>query len=107
VTLPSIRENAGADRRAQESTVEMVSVKEEIARPLAAGSAARQPEPRPPQKIEFACPCGATLIATPQTYDKHLRCAMCQAVLLLSLVYDADCRSFEIAPFPVNPGTSP
>jgi hypothetical protein len=28
---------------------------------------------------------------------------MCQTVMLLSLVYDGDQRSFEIVPFRVNP----
>jgi hypothetical protein len=40
-------------------------------------------------------------------YDKHFRCGVCQALLLLSLVYDGDCRSFEIVPFPVEPRTGP
>jgi hypothetical protein len=66
---------------------------------------ARGPAPRPPQKLAFDCLCGANLIATAETYDKHSRCAVCQALLLLSLVYDGDCRTYEIVPFRVEPRT--
>src|SRR5262245_25701252 len=44
--------------------------------------------PSPPKKLEFTCPCGTVLVATTATYDRHSRCAMCQTVLLLNLVYD-------------------
>jgi hypothetical protein len=60
-------------------------------------------EAAPPARMEFACPCGAKLIATRQTYDKHSRCSMCQTVLLLNLVYDPELGSHEIVPFRVDP----
>lgn len=101
------RASSSPAQRAQESTVEMLSVREEIAASPASGPPARPAVPRAPQKVEFVCPCGARLIATPETYDKHSRCAVCQAVLLLSLVYDGDCGSFEIVPFPVRPTPDP
>ena len=63
--------------------------------------------PQPPKRLEFTCPCGTVLVATPATYDKHSRCAMCQTVMLLNLVYDAEHRSHEIVPFRVSPDASP
>jgi hypothetical protein len=93
--------------RSQESTVEMISVREELALAPSASRDAIHIEPAPPQKMEFTCACGARLIATVETYDKHSRCALCQTVMLLSLVYDGDRRSFEIVPFRVNPQTGP
>ena len=62
--------------------------------------------PSPPKKLEFTCPCGTVLVATPATYDRHSRCAMCQTVLLLNLVYDAEQRSHEIVPFRISPDSS-
>jgi hypothetical protein len=62
--------------------------------------------PAPPKKLEFTCPCGTVLVATPATYDRHSRCAMCQTVLLLNLVYDAELRSHEIVPFRISPDPS-
>ena len=56
-----------------------------------------------PARMEFACPCGAKLIATRATYDKHSRCSSCQTVLLLNLVYDADQGTHEIVPFRIDP----
>jgi hypothetical protein len=64
-------------------------------------------DPTAPAKLEFLCACGAKLIATTATYDKHSRCAMCQTVMLLSLVYDSDRRSYEIVPFRINPESGP
>jgi len=84
------------ESRSQESTVEMLSVEAELVT-----------EPPAPGKLEFHCACGAKLIATTETYDKHSRCALCQTVLLLSLVYDTDRRSYEIVPFRVNPESGP
>ena len=111
LNAPSVLENLPSpstpEQRSQESTVEMVSVTEELAFPPSESSDALRAEPAPPPKMEFACACGARLIATAETYDKHSRCAMCQTVLLLSLVYDGDRRSFEIVPFRVNPETGP
>jgi len=92
--------------RLQESTVELVCVAAEILGQNE-GSDALRVEPQPPPKMEFACACGARLIATSETYDKHSRCALCQAVMLLSLVYDGDRRSFEIVPFRISPETDP
>jgi hypothetical protein len=62
--------------------------------------------PQPPKKLEFTCPCGTVLVATPATYDKHSRCAMCQTVMLLNLVYDAEHRTHEIVPFRISPDPS-
>lgn len=59
--------------------------------------------PTPPGRLKFACPCGAELVATPEMYDKHTRCAMCQTVMLVNLVYDAEAKSHEIVAFRVNP----
>ena len=59
--------------------------------------------PEPPNRLAFTCPCGADLIATPEIYDKHSRCGMCQTVILINLVYDAEHRSHEIVAFRVNP----
>jgi hypothetical protein len=98
--VPSILlERPAADSaqiRSQESTVEMLSVEAEIV-----------DDPTAPAKLEFLCACGAKLIATTATYDKHSRCAMCQTVMLLSLVYDSDHRSYEIVPFRINPQSGP
>ncbi len=91
--------------RSQETTVELAAIREEL--PPSESSDSLKVEPKPPQKLEFNCTCGAALIATTQTYDKHSRCSMCQTVLLLSLVYDGDQRSFEIVPFRVNPESDP
>ena len=87
----------------QDSTVELKAIlpqadpNEETAEDLSAGI------PDPPKRMEFTCPCGASLIATADMYDKHTRCGMCQTVLLTNLVYDAETRSHEIVPFRVNP----
>jgi len=59
--------------------------------------------PQPPKRLEFTCPCGTILVATPATYDKHSRCAMCQTVMLLNLVYDSEHRTHEIVPFRISP----
>lgn len=111
LTLPSVLEDlphpSTPQMRSQESTVEMTAVKEEIALAPSESSDALRIEPPPPQKLEFQCACGVKLIATTETYDKHSRCAMCQTVMLLSLVYDGDRRSFEIVPFRVNPEKGP
>jgi hypothetical protein len=63
--------------------------------------------PVPPGRLSFTCPCGAELVATPEMYDKHTRCGMCQTVMLANLVYDAETRSHEIIPFRVNPESGP
>jgi len=96
---------SGADARSQESTVALAAVPDEIPASPPPGPPARGSAPRPPQKIAFDCLCGASLVATADMYDKHSRCAVCRTLLLLSLVYDGDCRSFEIVPFRVEPQT--
>jgi len=98
-----LRPPSTPQQRSQESTVEMVSVREELALPPVGSADALRVEPAPPPRMEFSCACGARLIATAAIYDKHSRCAMCQTVMLLSLVYDGDRRSFEIVPFRVHP----
>lgn len=64
-------------------------------------------DPAAPDKLEFSGACGATLIATAAIYDQHLRCAMRQTVLLVSLVYDTDRRRYEIVPFRIHPESGP
>ena len=81
-----------------ESTVELPSVV-----PTIEGSENLAGEPLPPERLEFHCPCGAKLIAAAGTYDKHSRCAMCQTVLLLNLVYDPETGGHEIVPFRIDP----
>jgi hypothetical protein len=58
--------------------------------------------PDPPDRVEFACPCGMLLVATREVYDCRSRCAACRTVLLLNLVYKRDLRAFEIEPFRVD-----
>jgi hypothetical protein len=58
-----------------------------------------------PARLPFSCPCGAKLIATTQTYDKHSRCGMCQTVLLVNLVYDPETGSHEVVPFRIDPNS--
>lgn len=109
IGVPSVLEdlpNPGMPRpRSQETTVTLAAIQEDV--PPREIAAASKVEPKPPQKLEFSCTCGAQLVATTETYDKHSRCAMCQTVLLLNLVYDGDQRSFEIVPFRVNPESGP
>ena len=92
-----------AARRAQESTVEVPALSEEIPAPPAGNSPGHRTPPPPPPRIEFTCSCGANLVATPETYDKRSRCSECRTALLLNLVYDGDCRTYEIVPFPADP----
>jgi hypothetical protein len=40
--------------------------------------------PEPPKRWQFTCPCGADLVATPEMYDQHTRCGMCQTVMLVN-----------------------
>lgn len=104
IGLPSVLEDLpppGTPRpRSQETTVTLPAIQDELPPP-------ESNEPAPPKKLEFSCACGAKLVATTETYDKHSRCALCQTVMLLSLVYDADQRSFEVVPFRVNPESGP
>lgn len=94
--IPSVLAGGASPRAksSQDTTVELPALKapEDL-----------DAEPRPPGKLEFACACGARLVATAETYDKHSRCAMCQTVLLLNLVWDPERHSHEIVPFRVNP----
>ena len=85
--LPSVRNDPNAE------TVEAFAVEAEV-------------PPQPPKRLEFTCSCGTVLVATPATYDKHSRCAMCQTVMLLNLVYDPEQRSHEIIPFRISPDSS-
>jgi hypothetical protein len=63
--------------------------------------------PVPPKRMQFTCPCGASLIATSEIYDKQTRCAMCQTVMLVNLVYDAETRAHEIVAFRINSESGP
>jgi hypothetical protein len=92
--------------RPQESTVEIAGL---TPKPSGNGETADglTIEPEPPQRMEFLCSCGARLIASTETYDKHSRCALCHAVMLLSLVYDPERQAHEIVPFRVDPESGP
>ena len=59
-------------------------------------------EPDPPARMEFSCPCGEVLVATPQTYDKRATCSRCGVILLVNLVYSSTKRSFHIIPIRVK-----
>lgn len=89
--------------RAHESTVELESLTRKADPNEETAEAFSVEQPIPPGKMEFSCPCGARLVATSEIYDKHTRCAMCQTVMLVNLVYDAESKTHEIVPFRVNP----
>jgi hypothetical protein len=96
----------GARVSSSESTVALPSVGRKAdpnAETAEAFTVEAELPPRPPKRLEFPCACGTILVATPETYDKHTRCAMCQTVMLLNLVYDPEHRSHEIVPFRVRP----
>lgn len=96
----------GARVRSSESTVALPSVgrkSDPNAETAEAFTVEAELPPRPPKRLEFPCACGTILVATPETYDKHTRCAMCQTVMLLNLVYDPENRSHEVVPFRVRP----
>jgi hypothetical protein len=59
-------------------------------------------EPDPPDKIGFTCTCGVRLVATRKAYDKRMRCAKCQTLMLISLVWNPAAKKFEIEPFRVD-----
>jgi hypothetical protein len=86
----------------QDSTAELPAMSSGT-EPQADTSGALTVIPDPPDRVEFACPCGTRLVATRELYDRRSRCGACQAVLLLNLVYKRDLRSFEIEPFRVGP----
>jgi hypothetical protein len=106
VRIATAGAGSSSSHRSQESTVEIAGLQPQPGRngETADGLAI---EPEPPQKMEFVCPCGARLIATTETYDKHTRCAMCQTVMLISLVYDPEKQAHEIVPFRVDPESGP
>ncbi len=59
-------------------------------------------EPDAPDKIGFACACGARLVATKKAYDKRMRCGSCRTLMLVSLVWDPKKGAYEIVPFRVE-----
>ena len=59
-------------------------------------------EPDAPDKLGFTCACGARLVATKKSYDKRMRCANCQTLMLVSLVWDPKKKAYEIIPFRVE-----
>ena len=59
-------------------------------------------EPDAPDKLGFTCACGARLVATKKAYDKRMRCANCQTLMLVSLVWDPKKKAYEIVPFRVE-----
>ena len=63
-------------------------------------------EPAPPAQLDFDCPCGQTLTATRQTYDRRARCSACGQRLLVSLVYNPDEQRFTIIPLRVSDPSS-
>jgi hypothetical protein len=89
--------SSSSTAKSHESTVELPSVVPTIEE---GGEPAG--EPIPPDRLKFACPCGAELVATAATYDKRSRCGTCQSVLLLNLVYDPETGRHEIVPFEVT-----
>jgi len=98
VAIPSV---AGAATwsaaKNHESTVELPSVE-----PTIEEGGPLPEDPIPPDRLKFACTCGAELVATAATYDKKTRCGTCQQVLLLNLVFDPETGQHEIVPFEVN-----
>jgi len=90
----------------QDSTVELSALPQNDPNDETAEAVTVQ-APVPPRKLEFTCPCGASLIATPEMYDRNTRCGMCQTVMLVNLVYDAESRTHEIVAFRVNPESDP
>jgi len=91
----------------QDSTVELKAMPESDPNDETHEAFPAVEHPTPPARMKFTCPCGAELVATPEIYDKHTRCAMCQTVMLANLVYDAETRSHEIVPFRINPESGP
>jgi len=87
----------------QDSTVELKAIPSQADPNEETAEVLSTAQPEPPRRMEFACPCGTTLVATHDHYDKHTRCGMCQTVLLVNLVYDAETRTHEIVAFRVNP----
>lgn len=88
-----------------ETTVALPSVR--VAAPQREQAHGTDGPPPPPKRLEFSCSCGTVLVATPATYDKHTRCAMCQTVMLLNVVYDPERDLHEIVPFQINPDLGP
>ncbi len=88
--------------KANDSTVQLPSVEAEIDPQAETESELGGGEPKPPARLAFACPCGTQLIATTATYDKHSRCAVCRAVLLVNLVFDPEAGTYEIVPFRIE-----
>lgn len=101
IAISAVQSNAPAARPkggSQETTVEL---------PALRPGAGTGSEPGLPPRMEFTCACGAMLVATPELYDQRTRCGLCQAILLLSVVYDPERRSHEIVPFKVDSGSLP
>ena len=59
-------------------------------------------DPDAPEKVGFTCSCGARLVVTKKSYDKRMRCASCQTLMLVSLVWDPKKKKYEIVPFRVE-----
>ena len=62
------------------------------------GALDEQVPPEPPPEIRFHCPCGGPLVARKQNYDRRGRCPGCGSRLILTLVWDAVARAYEITP---------
>jgi hypothetical protein len=90
--------------RAQDETAELLAIREQPgdSKAESAGALDGELEPAPPEKLAFACPCGATLEASKKTYDTRITCGTCRALLLISLVWDPEKRRHEIEPFRVG-----
>jgi hypothetical protein len=96
--VPSVPGAASSSAaKSHESTVELPSVQ-----PVVEEGGPLPDDPIPPDRLKFACTCGAELVAMAATYDKKTRCGTCQQVLLLNLVYDPETGQHEIVPFEVN-----
>ena len=97
--IPSLPgETPGSGKKTNDTTVELPSVE-----PIVEEGGEPAGEPIPPDRLKFNCPCGAELVAEASTYDRNSRCAMCQTVLLLNVVFDPETGSHEIVPFRVDP----
>jgi DNA-directed RNA polymerase subunit RPC12/RpoP len=62
------------------------------------GALDEQVPPEPPPEIRFSCPCGGSLVARKENYDKRGRCPACGSRLILTLVWDAADHAYVVTP---------
>lgn len=58
--------------------------------------------PEPPPAMYFICPCGSKLLARKEMYDRRVRCPDCDVRMIISLVYDAGAKMFDLKPVRVS-----